>query len=89
MATQNENLKIKYEKMAGLKYWLGVFTILVIVGCGTFMTNRTVLVPHGDAVRLRETVKNVKVWIKSADGEIVAGTMDLPEGWYCLPLEDE
>jgi hypothetical protein len=50
---------------------------------------KTVYVPHGDAVRLRETVKGVKVWVKTKDGDIVPGEMDLPEGWYCLPLEDE
>jgi hypothetical protein len=50
---------------------------------------RTVYVPHGDAVKLRETIKNVKVWIKTTEGGIIPGEMDLPEGWYCLPLEGE
>jgi len=51
---------------------------------------RTIYVPHGTPVRLRETVKHVKVWVKDADGEPVAGKMNLPEGWYSLPMpEDE
>jgi len=50
---------------------------------------RTVYVPQGDAVKLRETVKNVKVWVKTKNDDIVAGKMDLPEGWFCLPLDDE
>ena len=62
-----------------------VLPILVLTGCGV----RTVYVPHGTPVRLRESVKNVKVWVKDAGGESVAGRMDLPEGWYALPVEAE
>jgi len=58
--------------------------ILLLTGCV-----RTIYVPHGTPVRLRETVKDVRVWVKDADGEPVAGRMDLYEGWYALPLEDE
>jgi len=58
--------------------------ILLLAGC-----TRTIYVPHGTPVRLRETVKNVKIWVKDADGEPVAGKMDLPEGWYALPLDSE
>jgi len=58
--------------------------ILLLAGCV-----RTIYVPHGTPVRLRETVKDVKVWVKDAAGEPVAGRMDLAEGWYALPLEDE
>ena len=57
--------------------------ILMLAGC-----TRTIYVPHGTPVRLRETVKDVKVWVKDADGEPVAGRMDLYEGWYALPLEE-
>ena len=58
--------------------------ILLLTGCV-----RTIYVPHGTPVRLRETVKDVKVWVKDSGGEPVAGRMDLAEGWYALPLEDE
>lgn len=47
----------------------------------------TVYVPDGQAVRLRETVRGVKVWVKTSDGDTVPGKMDLPEGWYCLPKD--
>jgi len=46
---------------------------------------RTIYVPHGTPVRLRETVKDTKVWVKDGDGQAVEGRMDLPEGWYALP----
>jgi len=58
--------------------------ILLVIGCV-----RTIYVPHGTPVRLRETVKDVKVWVKDAGGEPVAGRMDLPEGWYAVELDDE
>ena len=70
------------------KHWMMVIAFLLpllICGCGV----RTIYVPHGTPVRLRETVNNAKVWVKDADGKPVAGRMDLPEGWYSLPLDGE
>ena len=58
--------------------------LLLLAGC-----TRTVYVPHGTPVRLRETVEDVKVWVKDSGGEPVAGKIDLPEGWYALPLEND
>ena len=55
--------------------------ILLLTGCV-----RTIYVPHGTPVRLRETVKDVKVWVKDSGGEPVAGRMDLYEGWFALPM---
>ena len=57
--------------------------ILLLTGCV-----RTIYVPHGTPVRLRETIHDAKVWVKDADGQTVAGRMDLPEGWFCLPVDD-
>jgi hypothetical protein len=59
---------------------------IVLLASGAGCT-RTIYVPHGTPVRLRETVKDVKVWVKDADGQVVPGNMDLPEGWYALPVE--
>lgn len=50
-------------------------------GCAT----RTVLVPPGEPVRLRETLRGVKVWIADKNGREIEGVVDLPEGWYVLP----
>ena len=58
--------------------------ILLLAGCV-----RTIYVPHGTPVRLRQTVKNAKVWVKDADGEPVPGRMDIPNGWYALPLDKD
>ena len=56
--------------------------LLALSGCGT----RTIYVPSGEPVRLRETVRSAKVWVLDQDGRPVAGIMDLPEGWFCLPV---
>jgi len=53
-------------------------------GCGV----RTVYVPHGEPVRLRETIEDAKVWVVDETGEAVPGRMDLPEGWYALPAQE-
>ena len=61
--------------------WLiSILLVPLLAGC-----IRTVYVPAGTPVRLRETLKDVKVWVKDADGSVATGRMDLPEGWYaCL-----
>lgn len=55
--------------------------VCLLSGCAT----RTIYVPDGEPVRLRETVKAAKVWVLDEKGEAVPGKMDLPEGWYVLP----
>ena len=68
------------------KTWLVIpFAFVLLAGCAT----RTVYVPHGTPVRLRETITQAKVWVKDSDGEAVKGEMDLPEGWYSLPVPEE
>lgn len=57
-------------------------------GCW-FRQVRTVYIEDGQPVRLRETIKSAKVWVPGKDGTPVAGVVDLPEGWYCLPLTEE
>ena len=57
--------------------------IVMICSCGT----RTIYVPDGTPVRLRETIPNTKVWVLDSEGKPVAGEMDLLEGWYALPVE--
>ena len=65
-------------------HW-GVSTLLLcsllMFGCGT----RTVYIPDGTPVKLRESLKGVKVWVKTKEGEIIATEMDVSEGWFILP----
>lgn len=53
---------------------------LMLGGCNP----RTVYVPHGEPVRIRQTVRNARVWVLDHAGKPVAGVMDLPEGWWAL-----
>ena len=57
-------------------------TALLICATGCF--TRTIYIPPGKAVRLREDV-NAKVWVLDAAGKPVPGRMTLPEGWWVLP----
>lgn len=59
--------------------------VLSLSGCGTIWT-RTIYVPEGAAVRLRQDVRNVKIWARDKDGEFVQGRETLPEGWFCKPM---
>jgi hypothetical protein len=54
--------------------------IILLLGCAQL--TRTIYVPEGDAVKLRETIEDVKVWVKPANEEAVAGKLTLFEGWY-------
>lgn len=58
---------------------------LALVGCGT----RTVYVPDGQPVKLRESLYSVKIWVKDADGNTIATEMDIPEGWFILPDSED
>ena len=69
-----------------MKKLLVVFLVVLCSGCS--LITRTIYIPHGQAVRLRQEVRNVKVWVKTKDGEIAEGKITLPEGWYCLPSDD-
>jgi hypothetical protein len=58
-----------------------LFTL--VMGC-----NRTVYVPDGAAVRLRQDVKGVDVWVQTDNGW-KAGKLTIPEGWYAMPLTEK
>ena len=56
------------------------FAPLCFSGCGT----RTVYVQETDPLRLRETIRQAKIWVRDGAGAWVASEADLAEGWYCL-----
>ena len=78
-------LQSKVRKSWGPRALWPPLLLVMLPACAT----RTVYVPDGTPVRLRETVRNAKVWVLDAQGQPVPGEMDLPEGWYCLPDESE
>lgn len=65
-----------------MKKTIGLFLIAILMaGCGN-----TKVVYLGDnttkMVQLRETKKNVKVWVKDEQGSILPATTDLLEGGF-------
>lgn len=85
---REEKLKEKIKRDTKAKTNLLIMvslSLFYVTGC----TTKTVYVPDGKAVQLRQRVKNCKVWVWDKDGKRVAGKMTLPEGWYALPLEEE
>jgi len=64
--------------------WIALISLASSCGCAT----RVVYVPHGEPVRLAESVK-ARVWVKGTDGVPVLSKnrVTLAEGWYALPKE--
>ena len=60
--------------------------IVVVLAAGCF-GNTAIYVPDGTPVRLRQTVKNCRVWVLDENRRPMAAVMDLPEGWFCLPVD--
>ena len=75
--------KLKKQTKSVIIWVITLYLTMSAGGC-----NRTVYVPDGSPVRLRQTVKNVDVWVYVGD-KWEAGKLDLPEGWYAMPLTDE
>ena len=78
-------LKKRLQKRVRQTWAVAFLCIFFLTGCGA----RTIYVPEGEPVRLRETIHGAKVWVMDANGKPTAGKMDLPAGWYCLPMPDE
>jgi hypothetical protein len=79
-------LRASIRKTWGSKALILLLLPLALSGC---LFTDTIYIPHGTPVRLRETVQNVKVWVLDKDGTPVASKMDLPEGWFVLPMPEE
>ena len=80
-----ERLRRRVRNSWGKVMPVCLVVLLLSSGCST----RTVYVPSGEPVRLRETIPDARVWVLDEGGRPVAGVMDLPAGWYCLPVPEE
>ena len=81
-STSQPELRNRLRKRVRQTWAVAFLCIFFLAGCGA----RTIYVGDGEPVRLRETIHNAKVWVMDASGKLVASRMDLPEGWYCLPV---
>ncbi|MBN1123937.1 MAG: hypothetical protein JXA82_02940, partial [Sedimentisphaerales bacterium] len=91
-AQRQPELKKRLQDRVRAKF--GALVVLLALSCVALcgagcMRTRTVYIPPGEPVRLRETVKNVKIWTVDKNGKPVPGKVDLAEGWYCLPKPEE
>jgi len=87
-ASPNAELREKLKKKVR-GAWGNMAALLPPVVLAVFLSGcsaRTVYVPDGTPVRLRATIRSAKVWVLGEDGKPVAGEMDIPEGWYALPV---
>jgi len=65
-----------------MRYILALLLCFAFSGC-----YKTVYVPAGAPVKLRETIRNVKVWVVDDKGDIVPGRIDIKEGWVAMYRE--
>ena len=67
---------------------LSVLFLIVFASMSASCASRVIYVPHGEPVRLAESVK-AKVWVVDASGKSVRSQnrITIHEGWYALPKE--
>ena len=63
-------------------------SLICTICSGCTMFTRTIYVPEGQTVRLRQDVKNVKVWVKEKSGNTAQGRLTLKEGWFVLYMPE-
>ena len=63
--------------------------IVLLMGCGLCAVNADDLRPQRRAGPAPRDCPIRQVWVLDENGKPVAGKMDLPEGWYCLPVPPE
>ena len=67
---------------------LSVLFLIVCASMSVSCASRVIYVPHGEPVRLAESVK-AKVWVVDASGKSVRSQnrITIHEGWYALPKD--
>jgi len=76
---------MRYAKHSRTRWKTALAALICASACLSGCATRTVLVPPGEPVRLRETLRGVKVWVADKNGREIEGVVDLPAGWYVLP----
>lgn len=64
--------------------WILICAAAFSLAFGCSRAKRTVYVPDGSPVRIRETLKNSAVWVMDENGIWIPGTIDIPEGWFAM-----
>ena len=69
--------------------WTVICAAVFSLALGCSRAKRTVYVPSGSPVRIRQTIKAAPVWVMDENGLWIPGAMDIPEGWYALAGPDD
>jgi hypothetical protein len=69
--------------------WTLICAAAFSLAFGCSRAKRTVYVPAGSPVRIRQTIKAAPVWVMDENGLWIPGAIDIPEGWYTLPDPDD
>jgi hypothetical protein len=75
-------------KMQKINPILSAVFLLALMSMSVSCASRVIYVPHGEPVRLAESVK-AKVWVIDANGKSVRSNnrIIIHEGWYALPKD--
>jgi len=75
-------------KMQKINPILSAVCLLALMSMSVSCASRVIYVPHGEPVRLAESVK-AKVWVVDANGKSVRSNnrIIIHEGWYALPKD--
>ena len=67
---------------------LSAVFLLALMSMSVSCASRVIYVPHGEPVRLAESVK-AKVWVVDSTGKTVRSNnrIIIHEGWYALPKD--
>ncbi|MBN2559360.1 MAG: hypothetical protein JXQ75_00315 [Phycisphaerae bacterium] len=76
---------MRYAKASRTAWRTALAATICALVCLSGCAERVVMVPPGEPVRLRQTVKNVKVWVADGQGKEMPAIIDIPEGWWTLP----
>lgn len=75
-------------KMRKINPILSAVCLLALMSMSVSCASRVIYVPHGEPVRLAQSVK-AKVWVIDANGKSVRSNnrIIIHEGWYALPKD--
>ena len=62
---------------------------MLVFASGCLTRRDAVYLSRGDPVRLRQTVRSVKVWVYGQSGRLQEAVIDLPEGSYVVADLDQ
>lgn len=88
-AARNPELKSRLRSRVRAAWGASALVLLALAAGGCVRGTRTIYIPPGSPVRLAQTIKSADVWILDKDKKPIRGNVDLSEGWWVLPDEED